>query len=203
MALYFLLLDRSTFDEQLSPALAACWRQRSFAPCRGICQQLQPAARAFAVRYHLGHGQPLMTEVIEGLPFNRVLWQHLAGELLWFSAAEIPELQTDVQGWTALLGPRAQPALTQVHRGSRDLRFGGGFYRPDHAAWNDSADVARLADFLAAVRPGTWRPEDLPGVPPEEGAEELALLREWFGPLAAMYRAAAERRQVIVCETVE
>ena len=56
------------------------------------------------------------------------------------------------------------PPILQAHRGSRDLTFGAAVYRPEHAGYNNAADVARLADYLAAVRPEHWTPADLAGL---------------------------------------
>ena len=213
MALYFLVLDCQAFQNDIRPALAASWRRRSFEPCRALAARLLPAAREFATRYHLADSEPLLAKVAEGLPFDRVIWQHLAGEMLWFSAAEIPEIETNIDALVCLLAPDAVrgedrpradcPPIVQAHLGSRDLVFGGGFYRPEHAGFNDAEDVARLAAYLGAVNPTSWKPDDLaalPDLPEDEREEELAFLRDWFPALQGMYTQAAERGQVVVCE---
>jgi hypothetical protein len=216
VALYFLVLDSQAFHNDIRPALAASWRQRSFAPCRSLCARLVPAALDFARRYHIDGGEPLLTRVAEGLAFERLFWQHLVGELLWLGAAEIPELQTNMDALASLLAPASQrqdntaraalPPILQAHHGSRDLVFGGGFYRPEHAGLNDTEDLIRLAAYLDTVQPELWQPDDLAGLtdlPEEEREEELAYVRDWFGPLKELYAQAADRRQVIVCETLE
>jgi hypothetical protein len=215
MADYFLLLDADAFELRFRPALAAAWRLRSFEPCRALAAELTPAARSYAERYHVG-GEPLLARVAAGLPFDRAFWRGLVGEVLLFSAAEIPEFQVCEEVLCCLLAPdhyrgavaergRLAP-IQQAHRGSRDLTFGAAVYRPDHAGLNDAADVARLADYLAAVRPETWTVADLAmlrGVEDDEGrADELAFAREWFPALADLYRRVRERRCVVVIERV-
>ena len=51
MPLYFLQLDAALFHQGLRPALAASWRERSFLPCRRLCDELRPRIEAFAERY--------------------------------------------------------------------------------------------------------------------------------------------------------
>jgi hypothetical protein len=204
MPLYFLLLDAAAFHTAIKPALVASWRQRSFAPCRELCRQLQVNVQAFTQRYHLGSELPLLAAAADGaLTFDRVLWQHLAGEMLWFGAADIPEIITSPEVLTVLL---ADERARQTLYGSQDLLFGGGYYRPDHAGWNDTAAVAQLADYLAGVRPGTWTADVLIGLPQfvddRERAEELEFVRDWFASLVELYGQAAQRRQIVVCETL-
>jgi hypothetical protein len=214
MAHYFLLLDGTEFHEELQPALSASWRSHSFAPCRGLCARLQPRLRDFTSRYCLGNSESLLTQVGGGVPFDRTLWRHLAGEVLWYAALEIPEIQTAEEPLRCLLAPEvatahgvdrlAMPPILQAHRGSRDLLFGGRFYRPDQAGWNDTDDVDRLATYLGSVDPSRWRPEQLVGLPDlaeEERVEELADARAWLPALVALYDQAREHGRVIVCES--
>src|SRR5262249_3264739 len=91
MADYFLVLDAATFEGRARPALAAAWRARSFVPCRDLCAALTPSAHSYAERYHTGAGEPLLCQVFRGLPFDRGNWRTLVGEVLLFSALEIPE----------------------------------------------------------------------------------------------------------------
>jgi hypothetical protein len=215
MAVYFLVLDCQPFHQEILPALASSWQARSFEPGRALCEKVLTRARDFAERYYITT-EPLLAQVSKGLPFNRLFWQHVAGELLWYSAVDIPEMQTSPETLTLLLAPKAQnwsdnarsqwPAIVQAHWGSRDLRIGATVYRPDQAGVNDAGDVARLSDYLNSIRPETWRAADLaavPDLPEEEREEELAYLRDWFGPLQAMYAHAAELKRVIICETLE
>jgi hypothetical protein len=216
MSTYFLLHDAEFFHRQARPALAACWRQRSFAPCRSLWAVLLPAAAAFAERYHTGAEEPLLARVESGLPFDRDVWRLLVGEVLLYAAKEIPEIETAPDTLACLLAPaiynegshvsaRFAP-IQQAHYGVRDLVFGGGYYRPEHAGWNDVDDVARLADFLASVDPGQWTVQDLAPLRgmsgDEERADELEFAREWFPDLEALYRQASAQKQVVVCETI-
>jgi hypothetical protein len=215
MPLYHLLLDAEQFC-RLRPALAESWRRRSFDPCRPLCEELLPAAQAFHARYHLGSEQELVARVAEGLPFDRDFWRHLAGEVLWLSAAEIPEMQTTpealccLQGADLTLDPglereRLAP-IQQAYFGTRDLTFGTAFYRPGQAGYNDVQDVGRLDEYLAAVDPARWDADALarlPGLEDEaERAEELELVKDWFPALQELYRRARRQGQVVVCETL-
>jgi hypothetical protein len=210
MPLYFLLLDRRLFHEQIAPALAASWRQRSFLPCRPLCAALEPAARAFGQRYHDEAAEPLLCQVGRGLSFGRDRWRHLAGEVLFYAAAEIPEIQTAQDTLGHLLGAapasisRSElPPIHQAHQGTRDLCFGGGFYRPEHAGYNDTDDVARLVAEFGRVDPGRWDVTALPATTDEdERGEELEFARECFTALRDLYRRAQDAGQVIVCETL-
>jgi hypothetical protein len=217
MADYFLLLDADAFEGRTRPALAESWRRRNFEPCRELCAALMPAARAFAERYHVGGAEPLLFRVAAGgLSFDRTFWRGLAGEVLLFSAAALPEIQTAEEALCRLLAPdgpapdgtarRLLPPVRQAHRGSRDLTFGAAVYRPEHAGYNDAADVARLADDLAAVDPAAWTASSLAGLPgvetEEERADELEFARDWFPPLADLYRQARDARQVVVVERI-
>jgi hypothetical protein len=215
MPLYFLQLDAALFHQDLRPALATSWRERSFVPCRRLCDELRPRIEAFADRYHTRDQEPLLLRVAEGLPFDRDLWRLLAGEALLYAAAEIPEFETAADALTCLLAPdqygrddlsREETApVVQAHFGSRDLTFGPRTYRPDHCGLNDTADVARLAAYLADVNPDDWSAAPLrrlPDVPEGECEEELAFAREWFPPLRDLYRRAHAGGQVVVCETL-
>jgi hypothetical protein len=216
MPLYFLIEDGALFHEEVRPALAASWRFRSFAPCVPLCGRIATAARDFAIRFHLADQENLVTLVAAGMPFDRTTWRHLAGEILWFGAEEIPQIETNLSGLCALIEPTAamqadaarplSPATVQAHRGSHDLTFGGAFYRPESAGWNDLDDVKRLSAFLDGVRPATWNASNLavlPDLPPEEWEEELAFLRDWFPSLQEMYRTAAQKRRIVICEEVD
>ncbi len=216
MPLYHLLLDAGAFHDRVRPALSTCWRGRSFAPCQELCECLRPAAESFARRYHLGPDEPLLAQVARGLAFDRTLWRHLAGEILWFSATDIPEFETAPATLCCLLAPeryREGPAgrerfapIEQAHYGSRDLVFGGGFYCPERAGYNDTPDVERLTAYLDALEPERWTVEQLAplesAASDEERAEELADVRAWFPALRDLYRRARAERQVVVCEVL-
>src|SRR6516165_1995121 len=134
MADYFLLLDAADFEGRVRPALAESWRRRSFVPCRELCRSLLPAASAYRQRYHTGDTEPLLARVADGLAFDRTFWRALVGEVLLFTAAEIPEFQVNAETLYCLLAPdnyrlevgereRLAP-IQQAHCGSRDLTFG-------------------------------------------------------------------------------
>jgi hypothetical protein len=142
------------------------------------------------------------------------MWKMVVGELLMYGASEIPLLESSCDALCKLLDgdPRGScdrgefAPVRQVYYGTRDLRFGNGCYRPEHAGFNDVQDVQRLAAYLGQIDPGEWEPASLEGLPGCEDSEacieELELVREWFPPLYAMYRSAGERQQIIVCESV-
>jgi hypothetical protein len=209
MPLYHLLLDNLFFTRQLRPALTASWQHRNFEPCRVLCEALLPAARTFAQRYHLGSEEPLLAEVLHGLPFDREFWAHLAGEMLWYGAAEIPEIETAPDTLCCLLAPERSgdrehfAPIEQVLFGARDLTF-GGFYRPEHAGYNDISDVSRLADYLHSLDPAQWTVAQLAGLETatteEDRADELEFVREWFPALCDLYDRARGGRLVVVCE---
>ncbi len=214
MKLYFLLLEPSTLREIIAPALSASWRQRSFLPCRQLCADLRAAVRAF-VQPAVPDQDVLLEQIAGGrLPFDYQRWRCLAGLVLLYAAVDLPQVLLPAATLCCLLArehyleqdtPRQQFApIQQVLFGSRDLTFGGGYYRPEHAGYNDSADVARLADYLAAVDPRQWTAAHLADLREitDEGAraDELAYVQEWFPDLAQTYRRAADRGLVLVCE---
>ena len=110
----------------------------------------------------------------------------VVGEVLLFTAVEIPEFETCEEtlcrllapplptlprpggraGWGQVVDQREHwVPIQQAHRGTRDLMFGSAVYRPEHAGYNNVDDVSRIADYLSAVRPENWRPADLMGLP--------------------------------------
>jgi hypothetical protein len=216
MPLYFLALDAEAFHRRLRPGLAESWRQRSFAACRPLAAMLAPATAAFCQRYQINPGEMLLGRPVGDLPFDRALWQHLVGEILWVSAAAIPDLETTPEALACLLGADPLPEagldrsslapIQQVYLGARDLSFGGAFYRPAAAGYNDCEDVSRLADFLSTVDATAWSSDVLavlPGLAQEqERVEELELVKEWLPALQDVYRRAQRFGQIIVCETV-
>jgi hypothetical protein len=215
MALYFLLIAGQLFDMRIRPALAESWRQRRFAPCELLCDELIPEAQAFCQRFHIDP-EGLLIAGIRGCSFDRALWRHLVGEILWISAAEIPDIQTTPEALTCLLGadPAAAVALDrarlapiqQAYLGARDLTFGSACYRPAAVGYNHQEDVARLADYLGSLDPALWSPElltDVPGLSDDQDrCEELEFAREWLPALQDLYRRARHNEQLIICETV-
>jgi hypothetical protein len=216
MPLYHLLLDAAEFHERIHPTLSAARRSRSLEPCKDLCTALLPTAREFAQRYCLGPEEPLLAEVARGLAFERDFWPHLVGEVLWYSAAEIPELQTAPDTLCCLLAPERYrhrgaergefSLIEQAHHGARDLIFGGACYRPEQAGYNDLADVERVAVYLESLDPHSWTVAGLASLAgtdsDEDRAEELEFVRDWFPALRDLYRRARDQRQVVVCEIV-
>jgi hypothetical protein len=213
MAEYFLCLDAETFLKRIRPALTASWRQRSFYPCRSLCIDLLAAAHEYSRRYHTGDEETLVARVADGIPFDRDYWRLLAGEVLLFSALEIPEFPSTAETLCCLLDPgreasvREQLApIQQVLRGSRDVTFGAAIYRPDRAGYNDPDDVARLAAYLSAVEPQRWAVDDLRPLgdlaDDAERADELAFVYEWFPVLVELYQRAQAEQRVLIIENI-
>jgi len=214
MPLDFLLLESSWFDRQLKPALAASWRQRSFQPCQALCMELAGAARRFADTYHISLKGSTLFAVVAGMPYDPNVWRCLVGELLLYSAVELPEIQTAPATLSRLLAPNCPPSPTgqretfasiqQAHFGSRDLMFGAAFFRSEQVGLNNQVDVRRLADYLVSLSPDAWTTADLAAftelADEEERTAELEFVRDWFPALRQMYERARERNQVIVCE---
>jgi len=215
MAEYFLCLDAETFTRQIRPALAASWQQRSFEPCRQLCAALLPAAREYTTRYHTGDDETLVSQVPHGLPFDRAYWRLLVSEVLLFAAIEIPEFQTNSETLCCLLARKQYrnettrreefASIQQVLRGSRDLTFGSAVYRPEQAGYNDIDDMARLTEYLAALRPDRWTVDDLRelrDVEDDERADELAFVQEWFPVLVEFYQRSQSQGRVLVIENI-
>jgi hypothetical protein len=205
VAAYFLILHDHLFMKQMRPVLAASWRRRSFEPCREFCASLLPQVEEFDSLHHIREGVPLVRQIVEGLGFHRDYWRTLVGELLFYAAEEIPEFQTCLDTLRCLLAPGHDPhsvraPIEQAHLGSHQLTFGAATYRPDHCGLNECEDVCRLAPYLSAVDPAAWQADSLTLVPEEEREEELAIARDWFVPLRAMYERAAQAGQVIIHE---
>jgi hypothetical protein len=210
---YFFLLDSAFFRQRVKPDLTASWRQRSFEPCRALCAELIPAARTLAERYHLGPEEPLLVRAADGLAFDRDFWSFLVGEILFYAAAEIPEIQTAPETLAFLLtsaqensrySPRESfTPIEQAHFGAHDL-FLGRFYRPETVGINEDSDIPRLAEYLHSCRPEQWTTADLPPRPlatdEEEGLEELEFARQSLRVLQELYAGAAAKRLIVVCE---
>jgi hypothetical protein len=100
------------------------------------------------------------------------------------------------RGWLA--------PVKQACYGSRDLVFGGKYYRPEQVGWNDHADVTCLAADLAGIDPAVCDVADLlplRGMASEaETEEELEFVREWFPALRELYQQAQAERNVVICE---
>ena len=203
---YFYLLNRAWMLDTLRPALAAGWRSRSFAPCLPLCRELA-AARPVP-------DDSILRSVLSGVPYDKALWHALVGECLVHGADDMPRVPCMIETlccWLAperLAGQRADRTaftpIEQVYFGTRDLRFGGGWHRPEHVGWNDADDVVRLAATLHAIEPASWTAAALAPLPDladdADRAEELAYVRDWWPALVGMYEQAQVSRQIIVCE---
>lgn len=206
MFLYFHVLDRDFFRETMVPALSESRRRRTFDSCQELCRKI--CARTAAPPE-----DALLRQVAQGLTFTIDFWHGLIGECLVHGADELPRVQTDPIALTCLLAPEQFSAgdvprehfapIQQAHFGTRDLRFGAGFYRPDHAGWNDADDIARLVAYLETIDPSTWTPSGLgalKGLDDTERAEVVADLQAWWPDFVALYRSARDQGQIIVCE---
>jgi hypothetical protein len=211
---YFYLLPATVFHDRVRPALTGSWQTQSFAPCIELCSSLLPQSREYREKCASADDEPLLARVVRGATFNRTTWKLLAGELLMYSAIDIPFLESSCDALRRILDGANQQspsrkeftAIQQIHFGANDLAFGSGFYRPEHAGYNDTGDVRRLADYLEQLKPEEWDPNSLEGLPGCESeadrADELQLVRDWLPSLRAVYRGAAEGQQIIVCETL-
>ena len=209
---YFYVIPAGRFEAEIQPALAAAWRNRTFEPCRELCDRLAAAAEGFALVHRIDPDAMFIAQVAAGTPFSKAAWRSLAGDLLMVSASLIPEIQTVPETLCCLLapdrlrGPRIRrdfAPIEQAHLGSRDLSFHGGFYRPEHAGWNDRADVARLADYLTAIDPRAWTPDQptpLAEITAEDRQEELEFAKQCLQNLTILYQSG--RGHVIVCEEI-
>jgi hypothetical protein len=164
----------------------------------------------------LGEDPLILIHVAEGLPFERHYWRCLVGEILMVGAAEIPEMETAPESLTCILGPeRYREEITprecfapiqQAHFGTLDLVFGTAFYRPEHAGWNDRADVERLAQYLAKIDLESWTVDDLrlhrDLTDDQERAEELEYVRDWLPALRDLYQDAADKGRIVICEII-
>lgn len=208
MLLYFYLLEARFFHEFMRPALALAYGQRSFAPCGDLCRCLLATHADIPP-------DSMIRAVIAGLPFERGFWRGLVGECLVHGARDIPRIAAAPESLLCLLAPdhfgrsisRADFApIQQVHFGTREVRFGGGFYRPDHAGLNDQADVSRLAECLAAIDTSLWTTNQLKPIADlaneDDRAEELAYVRDWWPSLVGLYQDARDQGRIVVCEQV-
>jgi hypothetical protein len=212
MPVYYFLLDAPFFEQEIRPALAASWRERSFAPCRPVCRTLLAAAHSFLHDAHTRQDDSLIDRVANGLAFDRHFWTSLAGEMVLFAAKEIPEIQIAPETLCWLLTsqpdreglvPRERFApIQQAHYGSQYLTFGSRTYRPQACGINESDDVRRLGRYLADLRPNDWTSAALEELIPNEGDrdDELEFAREWFPALLDLYHRAESRQQIVIAE---
>jgi hypothetical protein len=211
MPAYYFLHNAHFFENEVVPALAASWRERSFDPCRTLCRNLLPAVDSFRSQAWTGSQESLIGLAAGGLPFDWRYWSQLASEIILFGAAEIPEVYSDVELLSELVEPgRAGQAsrprqhflsIEQAHWGSRDLVFGRKVYRPEHAGLNQIGDVIRLAEYLHQLDPTCWKPVS-GALHPEEWEEIHECARQSLAELQSLYGRARARGQLIVHETL-
>lgn len=198
---YFYLLDAVFLLEGILPTLAACQKQRSFAPLHAVLPRLRIAAGEYSI----------LEQAAAGMPFDRHVFQTVVGQVLLFGAAELPRvplepdmLATVVNGRVAVESERHKlPPIQQAFSGSRDLIVAGKPFRPFHVGWNQRADVARLTSYLETLDPAAWSDslKDVPSLPTaEERAEEIGLLRDWWPEVVTLYRRAEANGWVVICE---
>lgn len=194
----FLLHDAERLECRLGPSLGNCAHRRSFAPLHQLLEDFKSDIHETARRFHLGPGERPNCLNRE-LRFDRRTWRQVAGELLLLLATESPSFPVTPE----LLARFIDPALVaRLHRGSRDLWFGGMPYRPDRSAWHARPDLVELAGKLAGIDLAGWSTEVLIDVPIDERPDELEFARQRFRDLKAMIESARDRGQVIVCEEV-
>ena len=89
-----------------------------------MCRRLRPRVDEFNTRFRIAEGEPLIARAA-ALPFDRDVWRALVGEVLFYAAADIPELETCETSLYALLAGGDGSPIRQAHEGSRDLVLGG------------------------------------------------------------------------------
>ena len=119
-------------------------------------------------------------------------------------AAETPEIPAAPETLGQL--SRADSTIAHAYHGTRGLVFGGGWYRPDNAGYNDRDDVNRLASYLGSLDPERWTTADLgppnAGEAEDERQDELNFARAALASLHAMYERAMAEGQIVICETI-
>jgi hypothetical protein len=206
MFIYFYILERRFYHDAMKAPLAESYARRSFVPCVDLCRRLL-ATNSEIPKDSLIHS------ILSGLPFERQFWHGLIGECLVHGATDIPRLNTAPESLCSLLAPQfvnkdvsrpEYPTIFQCHFGTRDLRFGSGYHRPDKVGLNDTDDVERLAGYLEGIDPTLWKASDLDLIAEladdEQRAEELAYVRDWFPSLVEVYQAAGAHDWIVICE---
>jgi hypothetical protein len=153
---------------------------------------------------HIRLEEMMLLNVWQNTPFDRDIWRMIIGEVLLAAAAEVPEIPDVEETVAGLLGD--DPAIRQAYHGKYGLCFGGGWYRPDFAGYNQPSDVQRLAEYLASVDPDAWTVAEAVGdvrLCSDERREEFAFGRQAFKMLVALYCRARKAGQLIVCEDID
>jgi hypothetical protein len=215
MSLFLLALDGQRYHH-FERLLASSWRQRSLEGMRECCRDLLPDLAAFQDRYRIADEASFVSRIATtNVPFDRATWRALVGEILLYTAVEVPEFQTAPDTLLRIVAPewsgdeaasreRFVP-IQQVHFGTHDIAFGSGFYRPDAAGINHRADIVRLTTYLRSVDPSTWTVDHLAALPDlvdEDREDELAFARQCWQALRELYERAERDNWVIVGEVV-
>jgi hypothetical protein len=202
MPLYFMLHDPQRFHGLLSPALAASWRQRRFDSCEQLRTELSAELSRFVEENRIRREDLFLFRAGPSIPFGRDLWRVLIGEVLLCAAADVPEIPAAVETLRRLLP--SDDRIIQAHHGTHPLVFGGGWYRPDNAGYNDRADIARLLKFLQELQPASWTIADFgpwrEGESEEQRRDELEFARAALPSLCALHERAMKNEQLIICE---
>jgi hypothetical protein len=204
MPLYFMLHDAEAFATLIRPALAASWHRRSFGPSLALRDALAVHVSRFLNDYRITPGDLFLRQVQPDTPFDRGMWRVLVGEVLLCAAVETPEIPAAPETLSRLLRPDS--SIAHAYHGTRGLVFGGGWYRPDNAGYNNPDDVQRLANYLGSLEPDRWTTADL-GLPNADESEddrqdELKFARAALSSLQAMYEQARAKRWMVICETI-
>jgi hypothetical protein len=174
-----------------------------------VCAEILPAARAFAERYGRADEPPLVGQIAAGVRLDQVSWSVLVGEILLFGATEMASLDADPATlcqlcagapWSEDLPRGDYQPIHQALWGTRELVFGGKYYRPQQAGLNNTSDVQRLGDFLTGIDMNTWNADCLPSLDAADRHEELAFARQSVGELNALYAKARARQAILVRE---
>jgi hypothetical protein len=211
---YFYPICAGLFHERIEPALGGAWRQRNFALLRPLCVDLLARIGEFHQSYRGLEGKTLIEDLADAtLPFDRHVWRAVAGEILLFAADELPLLDIAPTTLRCLLAGenfereptrREYRPIEQALLGSRDLVFGGAFYRPEAAGVNDVDDVARLHSYLQGTEPRSWQTTDLLRMVDladvESCCEELEFVRQGWPEFVGLFRQAGTNGRVVVCE---
>jgi hypothetical protein len=203
MPLYFMVHDAERFGALIRPALAASWQRRSSEPLRSLQFALREDFERFVSENRIRREELMVLGLQPQAPFNRDIWQTVAGEVLLAAAADVPEIPDAEETLVRILGE--DPSIRQAYHGSRGLCFGGTWYRPDHAGYNAPDDVLRLANRLSSIDHARFQ-VTLPGpnqTDEDEQQEEWAFTCQAFNQLATVYDRARTRGQLIVCEVVD
>ena len=127
MADYFLMLDAAAFEGRIRPALAASRRSHGFDPCRSLCAELVPAARAYAEHYHVGGDEPMPARVAAGLPFDRDYWRAWSRKCCCVPPSKSPNFRP---AKTPFVCCWRRDRSGKRHHGTRDLTFGAAVTAP-------------------------------------------------------------------------